>query len=129
MRKRLQEEFFGALPAVLQNNIKTVIKLSDRGDYYPGVINRTEDKLWIPSTAELNIEVYNTVPSMGQGKPYPIYNIDSSRIKARGSNNAEYWTRSSTKNDSHQWRYIDSRGVLGSNGGSSSKPVAIGFCL
>lgn len=129
MRKRLQEEFFGALPAVLQNNIKAVVKLSDRGDYYPGVLNRTEDKLWLPSTAELNIEVYNTVPSMGQGKPYPLYNIDSSRIKARGSNNAEYWTRSSTRNDSHQWRYIDSRGVLGSNGGSSSKPVAVGFCL
>ena len=130
MRKRLDQELFGQLPVVLQNNIKPVIKLSDRGRYFPDILNETIDKIWLPSALELGSEAIGTVAAYGQGKTYPVYNIDSSRIKEFSNGNpAAYWTRSSDRVSSHQYRDVDVSGFMSSNGGSSSMAIAFGFCL
>lgn len=129
LRKTLQGEMFSALPAELQNNIKPVLKISDRGYYYPGVKNITVDTLWLPSMAELNAEVSGIVPTLGQGKPYPVFNIDSSRIKERNGSPIGYWTRSSGTIISHVFCYIDTKGYSGSATGPQNMAVAFGFCL
>lgn len=131
MRKNLQGELFAALPAELQNSIKPVIKLCDFGRYYPDEMNSTNDTLWIPSARELNGEAYGTVATHGQGEPYPIFNLASSRIKWSGRDNSRvaYWTRSSDRNSSHNYRYVDMRGNVAGNSGANSMAVAFGFCL
>jgi hypothetical protein len=129
MRKNLQGELFSALPAVLQNNIKPVIKLSDFGRYYPNVLNETVDTLWLPSAAELNTE--SNVAAPGQGKPYPIFNLASSRIKQSciSGQPIGYRTRSSDSGSSHNYKYIDTRGYVSNGSGANSMEAAIGFCL
>ena len=130
MRKKLDQELFGQLPAILQNNIKPVLKLSDRGRYFPDVLNETVDKIWLPSALELGSESVGTVAAYGQGTTYPVYNIDSSRIKESSNGNPiAYWTRSSARDSSHQFRYSDVRGYMSSQGGASSMAIAFGFCL
>ena len=131
MRKNLQGELFAALPAELQNGIKPVIKLCDFGRYYPDEMNSTNDTLWIPSARELNGETYGTVATHGQGEPYPIFNLASSRIKwsSRDNSRVAYWTRSSDRNSSHNYRYVDMRGNVAGNSGANSMAVAFGFCL
>ena len=131
MRKNLQGELFAALPAEIQNSIKPVIKLCDFGRYYPDEINSTHDTLWIPSARELNGETYGTVATHGQGEPYPIFNLASSRIKwsSRDNSRVAYWTRSSDRNSSHNYRYVDMRGNVAGNSGANSMAVAFGFCL
>ena len=131
MRKNLQGELFAALPAELQNGIRPVVKLCDFGRYYPEEMNSTNDTLWIPSARELNGEAYGTVATHGQGEPYPIFNLASSRIKWSSRNNSRiaYWTRSSDRNSSHNYRYVDMRGNVAGNGGANSMAVAFGFCL
>ena len=131
MRKNLQGELFAALPAELQNSIKPVIKLCDFGRYYPDEMNSTNDTLWIPSARELNGEAYGTVATHGQGEPYPIFNLASSRIKwsCRDNSRVAYWTRSSDRNSSHNYRYVDMRGNVAGNSGANSMAVAFGFCL
>ena len=131
MRKNLQGELFAALPAEIQNGIKPVIKLCDFGRYYPDEMNSTHDTLWIPSARELNGEAYGTVATHGQGEPYPIFNLASSRIKwsSRDNSRVAYWTRSSDRNSSHNYRYVDMRGNVAGNSGANSMAVAFGFCL
>ena len=129
MRKELQGEFFNILPAYLQNNIKPVRKLSDRG-YYAQYLHETTDTIWLPSAAELNGEFVNEVV-LGQGKPYPLFNLNPSRIKKNQNGNAVlYWTRSSGLGLSHFFTYVALNGyVYYTGGGASSYSVAFGFCL
>lgn len=132
MREKLQGELLAALPAEIQNNIKVVIKICDFGRYYPDINNQTADTLWIPSSRELGDDnESSTVASPGQGESYPIFNLDSSRIKysCRDNNRIGYWTRSSDRNSSHSYRYVDTRGYIASNSGANSMAIAFGFCL
>ena len=129
VRKKLQGELFSALPAELQNNIKPVIKLCDFGRYYGGKVNEVVDTLWIPSATELNSEK-NAVATSGLGEPYPIFNLASSRIKyAMNGNKTSYWTRSSDKSSSHNYRYADAQGEVNSLNAANSLSIAFGFCL
>ena len=119
---------FNALPAELQNSIQPVVKISDRG-YYDPVLAETIDKLWLFSDAELNGETFGEVV-MGQGTPYPVYNIYSSRIKHRNKTRAPYWTRSTGITLMHYFRYVDTNGYIANSGAAgSSMGVAFGFCL
>ena len=131
MRKKLQNEMFNLLPAILQNNIKPVKKLSDRGRYFPGILNETIDLLWLPSAEELGEYRPATLATSGQGKVYPVYNNEDSRIKQEEglTRGTTYWTRSSSRDSSHQFRYVDVSGNIGGQGGSSPLHVAFGFCL
>ena len=130
IRKELHEEFFSILPAELQANIKPVKKLSDRG-YYAQYLNETEDLIWIPSTAELNADVAGEVV-LGQGKPYPLFNLNTSRIKKDSNGRAlDYWTRSSGLGLSHFFSYVATSGYVYYNVGGAARllTVAFGFCL
>ena len=129
LRAELNGELFSALPAELQNAIKPVIKISDRGYHYHELAE-TVEKVWLPSDAELNGEVAGQV-MLGQGEPYPVFNIYTSRTKTRGTStaNVAYWTRSTGITLMHYFRYVDSRGYISNIGASNSMGVAFGFCL
>lgn len=129
----LRNEFlpllFNALPAELQNNIKPVIKLSDHGKNDPELAE-TVDLLWIPSDAELNGEVLGQV-TPGQGKPYPMYTTNASRIKTRGTSGdgVAYWTRSAGMTYMHYFRYVTTNGNIANIGAANQFAIAFGFCL
>ena len=131
VRKTLQGELFSVLPAELQNGIKPVVKLCDFGRYYRGEMNQTNDTLWVPSAKELNAETPGSVATPGQGKPYPVFNMPSSRIKwsCRDNSRVAYCTRSSDYSNSHNYRYIDMRGNVSGTNGNNSMAIAFGFCL
>ena len=86
------------LPADLQNVIKPVVKISDRG-FYAQELNETIDKIWIPSDVELNYENDGVVT--GQGNPYPIYTDMTSRKKKCDEDItlSIYWSRSTSSSN------------------------------
>lgn len=130
LRLWMQDTLFAAMPADLQQAIKPVIKLSDKG-FYDKVLNETVDKLWLPSDRELNAEVFASVVT-GQGEPYPVYTNSESCKKQNGSGGLKtYWTRSTgCKDGQHYYRYIDSTGHPANTGASAQNlGIAFGFCI
>ena len=129
LRAELQNELFSAMPAELQNAIKPVKKISDRG-YYDQVLAETVDTLWLPSDAELNGETVGQVV-LGQGEAYPVFTLYTSRTKTRGTStsNVAYWTRSTGITLMHYFRYVDTRGHIGNIGAGNNMGIAFGFCL
>ena len=128
--KELRGEMFDALPAEVQNNIKPVRKISDRG-FYDQTLVETVEKLWIPSDAELNAAKPGQVVD-GQGEAYPVYTIMSSRIKTRGTSTSgvPYWTRSTGTTLMYYFRYVDTTGNVYNMGAAAGNlGIAFGFCM
>ena len=136
----LRAEFNGALltaldsTGVLQNGIKSVVKYSDHGYYHKGEEVTTIDKIWAPSTSELNYEATSMIVPH-QGTPYRLYTDSLSRRKylknAAGQYTAyPYWTRSSYAIP-HQWYFVAATGFPSSMsaGGSQTCYVCFGFCI
>lgn len=128
LREYCNTTLFASLPDEIKNIIKPVNKISD-GGYYNQTLKTTSDKIWVPSDAELNGEIYGSVV-MGQGTPYALYTNADSRIKANKVAGINlYWTRS-TGNNPHYWRYVDMNGNINNNGaGSFLYGVCWGFCV
>lgn len=129
LRAWMAETLFAALPADLQQAIKPVVKLSDKG-FYVKELSETIDKLWLPSDRELNAESAYSVVS-GQGETYPIFTTAESRKKQNaGGGLKTYWTRSAGIAGQHYFRYIDSLGNPGNVGASAQNlGIAFGFCI
>lgn len=129
------ESFFKDLPIILQENIKSVKKLSDNGyyDYYASIdkgstptfsLTETNDKIFIASAEELNA-YRSTYTLEGQGTPYTMFADDASR---KASN--LYWTRSTGgKYGIHSFCVIDLDGRLSTNGGGNKNGIMIYFCI
>ena len=122
------EEFFAQLPHELQTAIKSVVKYSDNGyyDYYPGpaTLTRTNDKIFIASSAELNSFSKNQTVE-GQGEPYILFTDAMSRKLGE-----TYWTRSTAgKQYHHSFCVIDAGGYSSTSGGGNYNSVVIYFCI
>ena len=129
------ESFLKDLPIILQENIKSVKKLSDNGyyDYYASIdkgstptfsLTETNDKIFIASAEELNA-YRSTYTLEGQGTPYTMFADDASR---KASN--LYWTRSTGgKYGIHSFCVIDLDGRLSTNGGGNKNGIMIYFCI
>jgi hypothetical protein len=78
---------------------------------------------------ELNSDTVGLIPVTGQGKPYPVFNVNQSRIKERDGRPALYWTRSSGMLLSHVFCIIDVNGYDSSANATTNSGVAFGFCL
>lgn len=119
---------------ILQSGIKTVLKKSDHGRYHMNEEVITADKIWAPSTSELNYEASSMVVAH-QGEPYKLYTDSISRKKYLYSPDGKtyipkpYWTRS-TYTISHQWYYIPETGLPSSlNAGvAQTCYICFGFC-
>ena len=123
--------FIDALPTILKNGIKPVKKFSDGGHYSKTEINETQDKIFIPSLAELNITNEKLTYNLSdQGTPYVLYTDDESR-RIPG---LSYWTRSSSQVGSHAWNLINSpedmeSGASEYKNGSGRSGIVFMFCI
>ena len=140
----LRSELNGALltaldsTGVLQAGIKPVIKYSDHGYYHQDEEVTTIDRIWAPSTSELNYEASSMIVD-NQGEPYKLYTDTLSRRKFLYNSNTSstekyvaypYWTRSSYSIP-HQWYFIAATGYPSSMSAGNSQTcyVCFGFCL
>ena len=127
-------EFIEALDPALQTGIKTVVKTSDLGSssYFEQdetkkevpQYGETEDKIFIPSTTELNITY--TLTGEGQGTVYPLYTDNASRAEG-----FEYFTRSTaTKTGLRNiFAMVNKEGKEGPSAGSGAKQIVFCFCI
>jgi len=68
---------------------------------------------------------------LGQGEPYPVYTNDESRKKQNKAGGVRtYWTRSTSLDGQHYYRYIQSDGTPYRYGASAQNfGIAFGFCI
>ena len=128
LRTWLNDVLLPTLPVDLQNVVKPVVKISDRG-FYAQELNETIDRIWIPSDVELNYENDGVVT--GQGTPYPIYTDMTSRKKKCDEDItlSIYWSRSTSSSNQNLGRYITTDGALGTRGCALNSGIAWGFCI
>lgn len=135
LKQWMEGTLWSALPLELRDNIKKVKKISDFGSIklsHPDHalvrrLNETEDTIWAPSVTELRCEL-KSENVLGQGKPYPVYTDNPSRIKKIGEEARAYWTRSTPGWD-NMWAYISSSGDQARTGSSNTQRICFGFCL
>ena len=136
----LRAEFNGALlnaldsTGILQAGIKAVVKYSDHGYYHQNEEVTTIDKIWAPSTSELNYEASSMIVD-NQGEPYRLYTDIISRRKFLYNSRNElvaypYWTRSSYSIP-HQWYFVADTGLPASMSAGNGQTcyICFGFCL
>ena len=92
------------------------------------------DKLWLPSIAEMNYSNTYTLadPYVYEGRPYPIYTTNASRIKylSNGAGSAyNWWLRSPAVGSSTNFWYVINNGDCSYTGAYSNYGVAFGFCI
>lgn len=127
-RSWMNSTFRGYLPQVIRANIRSVIKIADYGKDAARLDGGTANDLWIPSDAELNAENTEFVLA-GQGHAYPLFIDDFSRQKMSGNSGNAYWTRSTSTKSVHQFRYVNTAGGMGSQGGANALGFVVGFCI
>ena len=127
-RAWMNSTFRGYLPQVIRANIKSVIKVADYGKDAARLDGGTANELWIPSDVELNAENTEFVLA-GQGHAYPVFIDDFSRQKMSGNSGNAYWTRSTSTKSVHQFRYVNTAGGMGSQGGANALGFVVGFCI
>lgn len=160
IREWLEGTVFDLLPEALRANgaIKTVQKISDMGylpssagtdvpDYENMNLRTTEDKVWLPSATELNLDTaLLSIPiftkyagQSASGESYPWFSTDDTRLKRDTKKVAQaYWTRSFNIPyvNNNQFRMLDIKDngsyiKNGTYGEMTSTPngVAFGFCI
>ena len=130
------DEFISCLDVAIQSNIKTVKKICDQGraSYFvagddsiplaePNYVE-SSDKIFIPSTSELNIDY--SLTGGGQGSTYPLYTNDSSRALG-----FDYFTRSTATKSGlgNIFAMIRSSGDVYPVAGSAQKQIVFCFCI
>lgn len=136
MRSLIESEYYEKMPEDLQSVIRYVYKDTGVG----GVLNPDDcsldmcvDDLFLLSVAEVGGDENTLSVTPGEGKPYPIFTDDNSRIKeaCNGTAGADYWwLRSPRVGSDTDYYYVDESGQcawgLASN---ASLGICFGFCV
>ncbi len=127
LKKLLNGAVFDSFPVELQGAIKTVKKES--GYFYSGStsINKSEDKVWIPSCSELGLTSLKGFVLDGSSK-YLGYTKDK---KTMSGSDALYWTRTGTDTSLLNFAAYDSASgsVLPYSRFTEDIYVVFGFCI
>ena len=130
----LSTTIFNALPAELQNVVKTIYKRYGTG-------NSTSNgqwfgsKIWIPLEYELfgsSSYAPTTEQSTGNARKYPIFTDNDSRIKVmnNGGGSAQvYWLASPNRNNASGFARVVAGGTVGVDNATSLYGVAFGLCI
>lgn len=126
LRNYLQGEFINSLPNDLQTSIKDVIKISNTGcSGYS--INKTMDKLWIPSLKETGI-TRNGI--LSEGDTYAIFTDNLSRQKMTlDGTKRTWWTRTSNRLGDYFMAIYGSGGTDVMNTKNANTYILPGFCI
>lgn len=130
------DEFISSFDPALQTGLKTVLKVSDQGraSYYePGDTKtpleepwyiESADKVFIPSTTELNITYGLT--GTNQGTTYPMYTNNASRAMG-----FDYFTRSTATSSGlgNIFAMVREAGEVYPVAGSAQKQIVFCFCI
>jgi hypothetical protein len=133
LRAYLNENVYSLFPLDLKNNITPTCKYSSIGAM-SYKLDYVIDKLWIPSIAEVNYNNSYTLadPYLYEGRPYPIYTTNVSRIKymSSGAGSANYWwLRSPSVYYINTFWFVANSGICGSINADSNIGIAFGFCI
>lgn len=133
MRTYLNENVFELLPLNLKNAITPTCKYSSAGSLSYD-LEYVIDKLWLPSIAEMNYSNTYTLadPYVYEGRPYPIYTTNASRIKylTNGAGSASYWwLRSPSVYFSTIFWSVNGSGACTYHHAGNDIGVAFGFCI
>ena len=130
------EEFISSLDPALQVGLKTVLKVSDQGrsSYYeagdtkaplaePVYVN-SADKIFIPSTTELNLTYGLT--GANQGATYPMFTNNQSRATG-----FDYFTRSTATSSGlgNIFAMVRAAGDVYPVAGSAQKQIVFCLCI
>ena len=128
LRTTLQDTIFNQLPSELRALIKKVKKKTSAGNQ-SSTINTTEDTLFLFSEVELFGST--TYSKSGEGKQYPIFTNNSSRIKKQGDSGSAYnwWERSPNASNSTYFCYVNADGSANYYTASHTYGVCFGFCI
>ena len=130
------EEFISSLDPALQVGLKTVLKVSDQGrsSYYEAGDTKTPlaepvyvnsaDKIFIPSTTELNLTYGLT--GANQGATYPMFTNNSSRATG-----FDYFTRSTATSSGlgNIFAMVRAAGDVYPVAGSAQKQIVFCLCI
>lgn len=122
----LREAIFPNLDSSVRGSIKEVTKT-----YYDKTTGSTlsaSDTVWIPSAREI-FGVLTGYETSGCIYSTAFDNV-STRVKTNASGTAtSWWLRSAYTEDSDSFRAVDSTGYVSNYYASSSRGVALGFCI
>lgn len=130
----LSTTIFNALPAELQNVVKTIYKWYGTGN---GTSNGQwfGSKIWIPLEYELfgsSSYAPTTEQSPGNARKYPIFTDNDSRIKVmnNGGGSAQaYWLASPYRDNANYFAFVNAGGAVYNNGATGLCGVAFGLCI
>lgn len=141
MRSWLNSTFYNGLDADFRQVIKPVYKIADKGNIPDSGLITTEEKVWLPSATELNLDnlgAYGGLFYLDQsanGENYSWFSNDDTRIKYDKDKVArEYWTRTYSIINPNRFITIKQNGSLYANN-ESGKTVwsycsfVIGACV
>lgn len=126
MREWLNGTMFHLLPDELQAIIAPRIIKQRIG----GELVETEDKLWLPSFAEMFGADTDWAPADEGDAQFQLFQTERSRVKECGNRGTWwYWLRSPYGSNSTTFCTVYSSGGANSSHASNAYGVAFGFCL
>ena len=133
MRNYINNTVFETFPLNLKNAITPTCKYSSVGSMSYD-LEYVVDKLWLPSIAEMNYSNTYTLadPYVYEGRPYPIYTTNASRIKYKDNGAGAagtWWLRSPGVSHSTTFWYVGSSGNCYNHNADSYSGIAFGFCI
>lgn len=136
LKQFVEGELYNSMNEELKSKVVQVKKQADRGQQYS-----TEGKnvqsyntyLWVPSGAEVGA-TKNYVQVDWDGKLYPIFTSDSSKIRReQGGSAVDYFTtlinKGGSENTESECVYINTEGLSRTMSVAYEKGVAFGFCF
>ena len=126
MRKWLNADVFGSLPADLRNVIRPAYKATGIGAVMKGERIASEDKLFLFSQVE--VFGHNRFSESGEGTQYEGFKNGCTKLDGDGEASA-WWLRSPCASSATHFCGVASDGTADGNGASYSLGVAFGFVV
>ena len=126
-RKWCNDIFYNAIPSILRNGIKQVIKKNYKV-YNSNNITTTSDYCFLLSETEIFGEKKYSIDST-EGTQYEYYKTSSNRIKQVNGSNYYWWERSPCDDDSTGFCRVDAGGNANFNGAGTSRGFAPCLCI
>lgn len=124
--------FYNALPSLIKNSVKQVIKVNNRGGGSTSAGTSTDDYVWLPS----EYEVFAVITKSGrqEGTQYAYYGLASENTRKLPKWNSStvscaWWERSPLSGDTTYFCEVSSGGITYGYLASNGSGLAPAFCM